>query len=117
MATLEDLVEEIVGEVEDEHDATKPGVLQSADGDWHFPGLMRPDEITDQIPGLRVPDEASYETVGGFLMAELGRIPEVADAVQVYGGKLEVERMDGRRIDRIRFVPEATSEIEGAEGR
>lgn len=115
VATLEDLVEEIVGEVEDEHDATKPGVLQSTDGDWHFPGLMRPDEITDQIPGLRVPDEASYETVGGFVMSELGRIPEAGDAVDVYGGRLEVERMDGRRIDRIRFVPVAEAELEGGE--
>ncbi|AJT41375.1 hemolysin family protein [Psychromicrobium lacuslunae] len=114
-ATLEDLVEEIVGEVEDEHDATKPGVLQSTNGDWHFPGLMRPDEITDQIPGLRVPDEASYETVGGFVMAELGRIPETGDAVEVYGGRLEVERMDGRRIDRIRFVPAVEAELEGGE--
>lgn len=115
VATLEDLVEEIVGEVEDEHDATKPGVLQSTDGGWHFPGLMRPDEITDQIPGLRVPDEASYETVGGFVMSELGRIPEAGDAVEVYGGRLEVERMDGRRIDRIRFAPAAQAELEGGE--
>ncbi|ABY23133.1 putative magnesium and cobalt efflux protein, CBS domain [Renibacterium salmoninarum ATCC 33209] len=107
VATLEDLVEEIVGEVEDEHDHTTPGVLQSASGDWHFPGLTRPDEITDQIPGLRVPDEASYETVGGFLMAGLGRIPEVGDSVETVGGLLEVERMDGKRVDRIRFVPGA----------
>lgn len=107
VATLEDLVEEIVGEVADEHDKIKPGVLQSAEGNWYFPGLMRPDEVTEQIPLLTVPDESGYETVGGFIMAELGRIAEVGDRVAVSGGILEVERMDGRRIDRVRFIPKA----------
>ncbi|EMY33274.1 hypothetical protein D477_015631 [Arthrobacter crystallopoietes BAB-32] len=105
VVTLEDLVEEIVGEVSDEHDRVKPGVLQSAQGDWYFPGLMRPDEVTEQIPQLTVPDEASYETVGGFIMSELGRIAAVGDRVEVSGGWLEVERLDGRRIDRVRFIP------------
>lgn len=105
VVTLEDLVEEIVGEVKDEHDRVKPGVLQSATGNWYFPGLMRPDEVTEQIPALTVPDEASYETVGGFIMAELGRIAMVGDTVPVEGGVLEVERMDGRRVDRVRFIP------------
>ncbi|MCG2622642.1 hemolysin family protein [Arthrobacter sp. I2-34] len=105
VVTLEDLVEEIVGEVKDEHDRVKPGVLQSATGNWYFPGLMRPDEVSEQIPALTVPDEASYETVGGFIMAGLGRIAAVGDTVAVEGGVLEVERMDGRRVDRVRFIP------------
>ena len=105
VATLEDLVEEIVGEVSDEHDRVKPGVLQSASGDWYFPGIMRPDEVSEQIPSLTVPDESGYETVAGYMMAELGRIAEIGDAVAVPGGVLEVERMDGRRIDRVRFEP------------
>jgi CBS domain containing-hemolysin-like protein len=105
IATLEDLVEEIVGEVADEHDKVRPGLLQSASGDWYFPGLMRPDELSEQIPGLSVPDEAAYETVGGYVMSELGRIPEVGDTVEAGGGTLSVTRMDGRRIDRICFRP------------
>ncbi|MHA7262626.1 hemolysin family protein [Arthrobacter sp. TMN-37] len=105
VATLEDLVEEIVGEVADEHDKLKPGVLQSASGNWYFPGMLRPDEVTEQIPLLTVPDDPGYETVGGFMMAELGRIAAVGDRVPVPGGTLEVERMDGRRIDRVRFEP------------
>ncbi|HEY8295506.1 MAG TPA: hemolysin family protein [Micrococcaceae bacterium] len=115
VTTLEDLVEEIVGEVADEHDRTKPGVLQSATGEWYFPGLMRPDEVSEQIPGLSVPDESSYETVGGFMMAVLGRIPQVGDRVEIDGGTLDVERMDGRRIDRIRFLP-APAAADGERG-
>jgi len=105
VTTLEDLVEEIVGEVSDEHDRTKPGILQTADGDWYFPGLMRPDEVSERIGPLNVPDEASYETVAGFMMAELGRIAVLGDTVAVEGGTLVVDRLERRRIDRIRFIP------------
>jgi CBS domain containing-hemolysin-like protein len=107
ITTLEDLVEEIVGEVADEHDKVRPGLLQSASGDWYFPGLLRPDELFEQIPGLSVPDEAAYETVGGYVMSELGRIAAVGDTVPVGGGTLSVTRMDGRRIERICFHPAA----------
>jgi len=103
VATLEDLVEEIVGEVADEHDKVRPGLLQSASGDWYFPGLLRPDELSEQVPGLKVPDEAAYETVAGYVMSQLGRIAAEGDTVKVGGGTLSVTRMDGRRIDRICF--------------
>lgn len=117
VTTLEDLVEEIVGEVSDEHDRVKPGILLAADGTWFFPGLMRPDEVSERIGPLNVPDEAGYETVGGFMMAELGRIALAGDTVAVEGGLLVVDRVERRRIDRIRFIaapsPDA-SETDGA---
>ena len=105
MVTLEDLVEEIVGEVSDEHDRVTPGVLQTASGRWYFPGLMRPDEVGAQIPSLKVPEDGSYDTVGGYVMSMLGRVAEVGDSVEAEGGTLVVERMDGRRVDRVKFIP------------
>jgi CBS domain containing-hemolysin-like protein len=115
--TLEDLVEEIVGEVSDEHDRIKPGVLQSVRGDWYFPGLMRPDEISAQIPVLTIPTDGAYETVGGFVMKELGRVPAQGDSVQLAEGVITVERMDGRRVDRVRFehIPSAESDDDSQE--
>lgn len=104
--TLEDVVEEIVGEVADEHDRIAPGVLQSRAGDWYFPGLIRPDEVNAQILVLQIPDDSAYETVAGYVLDQLGRIAAVGDVVEVPGGTLEVVAVDGRRIDRVRFVPD-----------
>jgi CBS domain containing-hemolysin-like protein len=60
-----------------------------------------------------VPDDANYETVGGFLMARLGRVPTVGDEVSVDGGRLRVLRMDGRRVDRLRYQPDRGDGDEG----
>jgi CBS domain containing-hemolysin-like protein len=103
VVTLEDLVEELVGEVADEHDRSRPGIVHRRDGAWLVPGLMRPDEVRDKT-GIDVPDGHAYETLGGFLMAGLGRIPVAGDEVPVEGAMLRVERMDGRRVDRVRLI-------------
>lgn len=103
IATLEDLVEELVGEVADEHDRTRAGIVRSPE--WvTFPGMLRPDELLDRA-GVAVPEDGPYETVAGFLMSELGRIPVVGDTVAIASGVFRVDRLDGRRIDRIRFTP------------
>jgi CBS domain containing-hemolysin-like protein len=112
VVTLEDLVEEIVGEVSDEHDRNRAGVVRSRDS-LTFPGELRPDELLDRT-GIRVPEGDVYDTVGGFIMSVLERIPSSGDQVQVEDGTLTVQRMDGRRVDRVRFTPVPMPE--GAEG-
>jgi CBS domain containing-hemolysin-like protein len=103
IATLEDLVEELVGEVADEHDRSRTGVVRSRD--WlTFPGALRPDELLERADVI-VPEDGPYDTVAGWMMSELGRIAEVGDTVEIDEGIFRVERMDGRRIDRVRFTP------------
>ena len=103
VTTLEDLVEELVGEVSDEHDRNRPDVVRSRD--WFtFPGILRPDELLERTD-VNVPQDGPYDTVAGWLMSELGRLPVVGDTVTVNGGVFRVERLDGRRIDRVRYTP------------
>jgi magnesium and cobalt exporter, CNNM family len=106
VATLEDLVEELVGEVADEHDRTRAGIVRRGEV-VSFPGILRPDELVDRT-GIRVPEDGAYETVAGFVMASLGRLPAVGDEVELEEGTLSVQRLDGRRIDRLRFTPAPT---------
>jgi len=111
VATLEDLVEELIGEVADEHDRTRAGVVRSTDS-LTFPGMLRPDELLERA-GIVVPEDGPYETVAGFVMSELGRLPVVGDTVLIDGGQLAVERLDGRRIDRLRFTPDRDADANG----
>ncbi len=104
VVTLEDVVEEIVGEVSDEHDRTRTGVVRLRDGSYVVPGLLRPDEVRARAD-LAVPDGSAFETVGGYVMARLGRVPRVGDEVGIPGAVLRVDRMDGRRVDRLRALP------------
>lgn len=112
LTTLEDLVEELVGELVDEHDRAKAGVTRGANSSVLFPGMTRPDELLEMA--IKVPADGAYETVAGFMMSELGRIPAVGDTVEIEDGILKVERMDGRRVDRVRFSPTIQIETEEA---
>ena len=103
MVTLEDLVEELVGEVADEHDRASAGVVGTA-AEMTFPADLRPDEIREQA-GVDIPDGDEYDTVAGFVLLQLGRLPEVGDEVRLAdGAHLRVERMEGRRIARLRYT-------------
>ncbi|MDQ0574748.1 hemolysin family protein [Agromyces albus] len=110
VATLEDLVEELVGEVADEHDRTRAGVVRRGDV-VSFPGILRPDELIERT-GIRVPENGDYETVAGFVMSRLGRLPVAGDEVPIDEGMLIVQRLDGRRIDRLRFVPDPAPAVD-----
>ena len=108
IATLEDAVEELVGELADEHDRTKAHIVAHSDGSVSFSGLARPAELAEF--GILVAEDEDYDTISGYLMSELGRIPQDGDEVQVPGGAMRILRMDGRRVDRIKFLPEVTDE-------
>ncbi|MBW3604970.1 MAG: hemolysin family protein [Actinobacteria bacterium] len=112
--TLEDLVEELVGDVEDEHDRPVSRVQLSADGSYIVTGLLRPDEI--RTLGPPVPDDDGYDTVAGFILDTLDRLPEVGDGIEVGDWAFEVIRMDGLRVDRIKLTPLARDDETGEPG-
>jgi CBS domain containing-hemolysin-like protein len=113
MVSLEDLIEEIVGDVRDEHDATTPDVVAAGDG-WRVSGLLRIDEVT-AATGYRAPS-GDYETIGGLVLRELGHIPVPGESVRLRAVDPEaplddpiqwlatVEQMDGRRVDVLHLV-------------
>ena len=110
VVTLEDLVEEIVGDVSDEHDRDRGGLRQHRDASWTVPGLARPDEVRDAI-GVEVPEDPAYETLRGFVMSRLRRIPAVGDEIELDGAVLRVARMEGRRVERLRLRPRPVTPV------
>nr|WP_231861754.1 MULTISPECIES: hemolysin family protein [Frankia] len=103
IVTLEDLVEELVGEVSDEHDLPSiPGVVPDGPRSWLLSGLLRPDEAVEAT-GVRLP-EGPYETVAGLVLARLGHLGAVGEHVEVDGVTLTVVAVDRHRIDRVRLT-------------
>lgn len=117
VVTLEDVVEEIVGDISDEHDRLGARLRRRPDGSWIVSGLLRPDEVLDAT-GLDLPEHEDYDTIAGLLVQSLGKIPVRGDQVTVplplvladdeddeepvrEFATLRVERMDGLRVDRI----------------
>lgn len=123
MVTVEDLIEEIVGDIRDEHDATHPEIVRIAGG-YRVSGLLRIDEIAD-MTGFRAP-EGDYETIGGLVMHTLGQIPVEGDTVELRAfdpdapvhdpprWQATVARMDGRRVDLLDLVKVASSKLDEA---
>ncbi len=114
IVTLEDVVEELVGEVSDEHDRRRMGIKTAPAGGFMVPGTLRPDELLAQT-GILVDEDGPYETLAGLIMDLLGRIPKVGDAVVSQGVGLEVVAMRGKRVTRIHVVPPEKVEGEEAE--
>ena len=113
VVTLEDAIEEIVGDVADEHDRRRVGARSVASGDWLVPGWTRPDELASRTD-LHVPDDGPYETLAGLVMTELGRLPRIGDTVTTPRAALTVEAMEGRRVTRLRVRPVADPGEAGA---
>ena len=103
LVTVEDVVEEIVGDVRDEHDRGEPPPVRSLGrSGWLVSGLLRADEVEDAT-GFDMP-EGEYETLAGFVLFKLGRIPDVGDEVRVDGWRITVLRMDKHRIADLRLA-------------
>jgi len=113
IVTLEDVVEEIVGDISDEHDRFGSRARKRRDGSWLLSGLLRPDEVED-LTGVPLPESEDYDTLGGLVLQVLGRIPERGDIAEVPVPEasgddearqrlvtLTVEHMDGLRVDRV----------------
>lgn len=97
IVTLEDVVEEIIGDVRDEHDVREaPAARQLEDASWLVSGQLRPDEVAEAT-GFQMP-EGDYETIAGLVLTRLGEIPEPGDDVVVDQWRLTVTRMDRHRI-------------------
>ena len=99
VVTIEDIVEEVVGEIADELDEVPSEVVHGASGELLFSGGMSIAEL-NELYGLQLPDE-DYTTVGGFVLGRLGRVARVGDEVTIRGGTLRVIEMDGRRVARL----------------
>ena len=102
IVTLEDLIEELVGDIRDEYDVTDDEAKQLRGGDVEVDGLLNLDDFAEAT-GAELPD-GPYETVAGAMMATLGRLPRGGDAVELDGIRLKVAKMDGRRIARVRVT-------------
>lgn len=99
IVTLEDLIEEVIGEIYDEYDEGVSDDDQRPDGPHEVDGLLNLDDFRE-VTGVQLP-EGPYETVAGYVLAELGRLPVGGDTVEVEGRTLTVLELDGRRIARI----------------
>ena len=113
--TLEDVLEEIVGEIDDEYDrAAPPLTTVLPEGTYELPGTLHPDEVREAC-GLEIPD-GEYETLAGFVLDRLGRIPNEGDAFVYEGWRVEVAEMDRRRIARVRLTAprRVQPELDGA---
>jgi magnesium and cobalt exporter, CNNM family len=105
IVTLEDLVEELIGDIRDEYDTEQGQATNLRGGEFEVDGLLNLDEFAEQT-GITLP-EGPYETAAGYVLAALGDLPSSGDSVQVNGHTITVTELDGRRIARLRVAPTA----------
>lgn len=102
LVTLEDLIEEIVGEIYDEHDVARPMVTVTPAGEILIDGGAPIDEVSERFQ-LTLPLD-DYDTLGGFILGELGHVPKPGDTVEVEGAEFVVRRVDERRVRYVRMI-------------
>ncbi len=103
IVTLEDLIEEVIGDIRDEYDVEGDDPLRFRGGEVEADGLLNLDEVRT-VTGVSLP-EGPYETLAGYVMAGLGHVPRIGEAVEVDGHRLEVTELDNRRVARVRVTP------------
>ena len=108
LITLEDVIEELVGEIVDEFDTEEDSVERQDDGVLLVPGKMLIDDLDDLL-GAELP-KGSWDTIGGLLLDLVGGVPEEGEAAEVTGYRLVAEKIDGRRVDRVRIEPREDGE-------
>ncbi len=113
LVTLEDLLEELVGEIADEFDTELPNVEELPNGDVLVNASLNVDDVNNELD-LELP-EGTYDSLGGLVFEMLGRMPVAGDSVECAGVRLIVERVDGRRVVRVRLVRLEPSELADAE--
>jgi putative hemolysin len=112
LITPHDIMEEIVGEIPEEYESPRPLASSQPDGSWLVDGMMRLDEFREIFPVEPMPGENKgyFQTLGGFVMTGLGRIPEAGDAFEWSGLRFEITKMKGSRVSQVRVIPLGTKE-------
>ncbi len=115
LLTLTDILEEIVGEME----LDEPQATQRQDGSWLLDGMLEVDEFKELFNLPPLPHESEYETLSGFVMMSLGRVPQPTDRFEWHGLNFEVMDMDGRRVDKVLVttLPQRPSAPETSNGK
>ena len=103
MVTLEDLMEEICGDIQDEHDSTDIVERQLAPGEWEFSGRVEIDHLNETYH-FDLPESDDYQTLAGYILCETGQIPREGDAVELGGLRLEVTRKSASRLELIKLT-------------
>lgn len=114
LVTIDDILGALVGDIPEEDEASAPEMVQRADGSWLIDGMLPIDEFQEHF-GIDASPETSaghYNTVGGFVMAALGRMPDTGDTVDWSGMRVEVLDMDGHRVDKV-LVTQSTGKDAG----
>ena len=101
LVTLEDLLEEIVGEIRDEYDVETEPVVEEGNGSWVFSAKASIDEVRERL-GVEIEPEG-FETVGGYVLTRVGRVPAVGETFELDGLLVEVLEAERRRIHKVRF--------------
>jgi CBS domain containing-hemolysin-like protein len=105
IVTLEDCLEELVGEIVDEHDDVDARFRTQPGGDVLVEGAVGLDDVNERL-GIDI-SNAEYDTIGGYVFGMIGRVPRIGDGVEAAGYRLSVEELDGRRVTMVRYVPRA----------